>query len=69
MDRAKVIRNALERRRKNETLERAIGKAVRRSGGTFEDYIEIMSRIREVRKGENITLTDAARRMADADQS
>lgn len=67
MDRAKVIRNALERRRKNETLERAIGKAVRRSGGKFEDYIEIMSCIREVREGENLTLTEAARRMADAD--
>ncbi len=64
-----MIRDALERRRKNETLERAIGKAVRRSGGKYEDYIEIMSHIREVRKGENLTLTEAAHRVADADQS
>ena len=69
MDRSKVIRDALERRRKNETLERAIGKAVRRNGGKYEDYIEIMSRIREVRKAEDLTLTDAAHRVADLDQS
>ena len=69
MDRVKVIKDALERRRKNETLERAIGKAVRRSGGKYEDYIEIMSSIREVRKAEGLTLADAAQRMADLDHS
>ncbi len=69
MDRAKVIKDALERRRKNETLERAIGKAVRRSGGKYEDYIEIMSRIRELGKAEGLTLTDAAHRVAGLDHS
>lgn len=69
MDKAKIIMDALERRRKNETLERAIGKAVRRSGGKYEDYIEIMSRIREVRRAEDLTLTDAAHRVAGLDHS
>ena len=69
MDSASVIKDALERRRKNETLERAIGKAVRRSGGKYEDYIEIMSRIRELGKAEGLTLEEAAREVASVHQS
>ena len=69
MDTAAIIDDALKRRRKNETLERAIGKAVRRSGGKYKDYIEIMSSIRDIREAMNLTLEDAARQLADADQS
>lgn len=64
MDQREVVKNALDRKRRNETLERAIGKAVRRNGGTYEDYIGIMSRIREARDSENLTLLEAARKFA-----
>jgi hypothetical protein len=69
MDRTEVIEDALKRRRKNETLERAIGKAVRRSGGKYEDYIEIMSCIREKREKKDLTLEEAAREVASLNQS
>jgi hypothetical protein len=69
VDTTKVIADALKRRRKKETLERAIGKAVRRSGGTYEDYIEVMSCIRERREGKDLTLEEAAREVASIHQS
>ena len=67
MDQRDVVKDALDRRRRNETLERAIGKAVRRKGGTYEDYIGIMSRIREVRDTKSLTLLEAARKFAGED--
>ncbi|MFQ6107291.1 MAG: hypothetical protein ACE5QF_06880 [Thermoplasmata archaeon] len=67
MKRNEVVRDALRRKRKKETLEGAIGKAVRRSGGTYQDYIEIMSYIREKKELERLTLLDAARRVAEED--
>jgi hypothetical protein len=69
VDKNKVIADAMARRRKKETLERAIGKAVRRSGGTYEDYIDIMSHIRERREERDLTLEEAAREVAGIDQS
>ncbi|MFQ6128567.1 MAG: hypothetical protein ACE5QW_06665 [Thermoplasmata archaeon] len=67
MNKNEVIRDALRHKRKKETLERAIGRAVRRFGGNYEDYIEIMSCIREKRESENLGLLEAARRVADED--
>jgi len=64
-----VIEDALKRRRKNETFERALGKAVRRSGGKYEDYIEIMSHIRDKREEKSLTLEEAAREVASVHQS
>ncbi|MFQ5909105.1 MAG: hypothetical protein ACE5IJ_00080 [Thermoplasmata archaeon] len=67
MKKSDIIMDALKHRRRNETLEKAIGKAVRRSGGSFEYYIEIMSCIREKRRAKKLTLLDAARKVADGD--
>lgn len=67
MDKSEVVRDALRHRHKKETLERAIGKAVRRIGGSYEDYIEIMSYIREKREAEKLDLLEAARKIADED--
>lgn len=64
-----MIENALKRRRKNETFERALGKAVRRSGGKYADYIEIMSHIRDKREEKSLTLEEAAREVASVHQS
>ncbi|MCJ2564444.1 MAG: hypothetical protein LN417_10230 [Candidatus Thermoplasmatota archaeon] len=63
-----MIEDALKRRRKNETFERALGKAVRRSGGKYEDYIEIMSHIRDKREEKSLTLEEAARDVASVHQ-
>ncbi|MCK4457399.1 MAG: hypothetical protein KAW39_06640 [Thermoplasmata archaeon] len=63
-----MIEDALKRRRKNETFERALGKAVRRSGGKYEDYIEIMSHIRDKREEKSLTLEEAAREVASVHQ-
>lgn len=65
MNKSEVVRDALRHKRKKETLERAIGKAVRRIGGSYEDYIEVMSYIREKREADKLDLLEAARKIAD----
>lgn len=67
MNKSEVVRDALRHKHKKETLERAIGKAVRRIGGSYEDYIEVMSYVREKREAEKLDLLEAARRIADGD--
>ena len=43
-----ILREALANRQRKETLERAIGKAVRRNNLDFGVYIKITSELREL---------------------
>lgn len=56
---AATIRN----RRKDETFERALGKAIRRRHLSFSDYVEAISRIREMAREDNISMEEAAERI------
>ena len=55
-----ILRDALATKQRKETLERAIGKAVRRNGLDFGVYIKIMSELRELSKKGQVDLEDIA---------
>ncbi|MBU0623549.1 MAG: hypothetical protein KJ672_01755 [Candidatus Thermoplasmatota archaeon] len=55
-----ILREALATKQRKETLERAIGKAVRRSDLDFGVYIKIMSELRELSKKGQMDLEDIA---------
>jgi hypothetical protein len=59
---SKVIEDALAYR--DERFEEALGRAVRRHGGTYEDYIGLISNIREEARRDRISLRESAKRIA-----
>jgi hypothetical protein len=56
-----VLRNALKDRHKNETFERALGRAIRKDRGDFKRYIKVISDVRELAHKKNIGVLEAAR--------
>ncbi len=48
-----------------EPFEQSLGRSVRRHGGTYQDYVEVVSRLRETARERRESLRDAARRLAD----
>lgn len=58
-----AIAVTLQRRRKDETFERALGKVIRRSHLSFSDYIEAISLVRERAREERTSLDVAAGRI------
>jgi uncharacterized protein with ATP-grasp and redox domains len=55
-----ILREALATRQRKETLERAIGKAVRRNNLDFGVYIKITSELRELSKKGQVDPEDIA---------
>ena len=55
-----ILREALATRQRKETLERAIGKAVRRNNLDFGVYIKITSELRELSEKEKVSPEDIA---------
>ncbi len=49
----------------DERLEESLGRSVRRHGGTYEDYLRLIDRVREHARGRRLSLRDAARAIAD----
>ena len=49
----------------NESFEQSLGRSVRRHGGTYEDHVDLVSRVRETAKARRVNLRDAARFLAD----
>ncbi len=49
----------------NESFEQSLGRSVRRHGGTYQDYVDLMSRVREAAKERKLALREAARYLAD----
>ena len=49
----------------NESFEQSLGRSVRRHGGTYEDYVGLVSQVRETAKERKVSLREAARLMAD----
>jgi len=54
---------SIRKMRKDETFERALGKALRRRGLSFEDYVGLMSMIRDRAWRDGITYAEAASRI------
>jgi hypothetical protein len=57
------IREALKRWRRRRPFESALSNAVRKRGGDFEDYVRIISEIREKARGEGIRIDEAAKEL------
>jgi uncharacterized protein with ATP-grasp and redox domains len=55
-----ILREALANKQRKETLERAIGKAVRRNNLDFGVYIKITSELRELSKKGQVDPEDIA---------
>ncbi len=61
-----LIAEALGDLHKGETVERALSRILRRHGGTYADYLEIMGSVRDLAYKEKLTSLEAARRLAQA---
>ena len=61
---AEILREAIGDLHKGETLERAVGRIVRRNGGTYEDYVQIIGSVRNLAAQERLTPLQAARKLA-----
>jgi hypothetical protein len=59
-----VLREAFRSRHK-ETFERSLGRTVRRHGGSYADYMKLMSEVREKARREKTDVREAARRLAN----
>jgi uncharacterized protein with ATP-grasp and redox domains len=55
-----ILREALATRQRKETLERAIGKAVRRNNLDFGVYIKITSELRKLSEKGKVSPEDIA---------
>jgi hypothetical protein len=61
-----LIAEALGDLQKGETIERALSRILRRYGGTYAEYVRIMSDVRELATREKLSNLEAARRLAQA---
>jgi hypothetical protein len=62
MDRAlrDILKEALDKRQRKETLERSLGQAVRAAGKDFSVYIGIMAEVREFAREHTLSEIEAA---------
>jgi hypothetical protein len=60
---AKVLEDALAYR--DERFEEALGRAVRRHGGTYEDYVGLISTVREEARRDHVSLRESAKKIAN----
>ncbi len=61
---AEALKEAL-RSRHEEPFEKSLGRAIRRSGGTYADYVDLMARVRERARTGKTDLRRAARSLVD----
>ena len=54
-----IVREAVRTRLRNETLERAVGRTIRRRGLDFAKYIKMMSDLRDYAQSSGECLDDA----------
>lgn len=57
---SRVLKDALAYPGK-ESFETSLGRSVRRHGGTYQDYVDLVSQLRDLAKARKLSLRDAAR--------
>lgn len=62
--RAAILKEAL-RSRHDESFEKALGRAVRKSGGSFAAYVALIAEVRDYGRTHNMDLRDAARALSN----
>jgi hypothetical protein len=60
----KALRHAVDKRRKDEPLEKSLGRALRGAGLDYETYIRVMGEVRDHAKRAKVTLEEAALALA-----
>jgi hypothetical protein len=53
---AEILTDAGRRRKSGETVESAVGQAVRRKGSDFQEYVRVMSVLREEAAARKVTV-------------
>jgi hypothetical protein len=62
--RSEILKEAL-RTRHGEAFEKALGRAVRKLGGSFAEYVAIIAEVRDYGRVHKMDLRDAARSLAN----
>ena len=61
---ADMLRDAARNQHQGEPFEKALSRAVRKAKGTFQDYVELMGKVRERAKKDKTQLDVAAKALA-----
>lgn len=59
-----VLLSALERRRRDDTIEQALGRESRRAGLSYEDYLEVAGAARERARKDRTEAWEAAKALS-----
>jgi hypothetical protein len=58
-----ILEDALKNHRKKEGFEAALSRAIRKTGGKYEDYIELVTELREFAYYQKLDLVSAAKKV------
>jgi len=64
VDDRRVLREAAGELRRGERFEEVLGRVLRRHEGSYEDYVRLITDVRERANKKNLTLAQAARDLA-----
>lgn len=64
-DTVSIVKEAVSTRLRNEAIERAIGRTVRRRGLDFSRYIQVVSALRELAVERGVTADEAAESLGE----
>lgn len=56
----KVLSDALDKRRRDDTLEAAVGREVRRADLRYQDYLDLMENVRTIARKDKLDPWKAA---------
>ncbi len=59
-----AVRDAADKKRKDEFFESSLARQVKNQGLSYDDYIRLISDIRDLAKRNEISLEDAARELS-----
>lgn len=60
-----VLASALDKRRRDDTPETAVGREARRAGMNYQDYLDIMQAVRDRARRDRCDPWQAARALVD----
>jgi len=60
-----ALSDALDKRRRDDTLEAAVGREVRRAGLRYQDYLELMEAVRVIARKQKLDPWKAARALLE----
>jgi len=64
VDESIVLREAAGEIRRGEKFEAVLSRVIRRHGGSFAEYVDLIGRVRERSKSTGLTLVQAAKQIA-----